>query len=125
MAPNRATRSCIRTTNAGLTQSGEEPGWYAGPPGSRAWRQVWWSLRTEGSTSNDDSMMPTGVGEAEPDPLVEAQGPGSEGVPKGLSRGPLPGLDAGARWAATELFDCGPEAEERPVTIDVAAAFEE
>src|SRR6476660_7704985 len=88
-------RSSRTPTKAGLTQSGEEPGWYAGPTGSRARRHVWWSLRTLGITSNDDSVMPTGVkDELVPGPLGEEQGPGSVGMPRGPSPGPPVSVDA-------------------------------
>src|SRR3954451_11603895 len=71
-----------------VTQSGEQPGWYAGPPVSRARLPVQRSRRTAGVASNDGSTTPAGA-EAGlvPDRLGEAQGPGSDGGPGGASRG--------------------------------------
>src|SRR5687768_17304218 len=80
--------------NAGLTQSGEEPGSYAGPPGSRARRQEQGSASTAGIESPRDSVMPTGVTELEPDPLGETQGPGAEGELWGPSTGERVSVDA-------------------------------
>ena len=69
-----ATGSRVRVRTQDLTQSGEEPGWYAGPPGSRARRHERRSRWTEGDPSHDDSVTPTGAKEVELDPLGEAQG---------------------------------------------------
>jgi hypothetical protein len=100
-----ATGSRVRRGTQDLTQSGEEPGSYAGPPGSRARRHEQWSRRTAGTTSNDDSWMPTGVKELEPDPLGEAQGSGTEGVPKGLFAGDSSSIDGAPRCMAAVVAD--------------------
>jgi hypothetical protein len=102
------TGSRVRRRTQDLTQSGEEPGSYAGPPGSRARRQERWSRRTEGITSNDDSVTPTGVMELEPDPLGEAQGSGTEGVPNGLSAGDSPSTDDVVRCCPAAVAEPSP-----------------
>ena len=49
---------------------------------------------TVGTVSPEDSAMPTGVTELEPDPLGEAQGPGAEGESRGPSTGERESVDA-------------------------------
>jgi hypothetical protein len=71
--------------------------------------------------SNDDSVMPTGVYEVEPDPLGEAQGSGTEGARRGespavgvVARSSMAGLadrcplaSKAARSSASEVFPEG------------------
>ncbi len=84
---------------------------------------MWWSLRTLGITSNDDSVMPTGVkDELVPDPLGEAQGSGRLGMPRGPSPGPSASVDARARSGVVER--CA-RAEERYFADELAVVFVE
>ena len=82
---------------------------------------MWWSLRTLGITSNDDSVMPTGVkDELVPDPLGEAQGSGRLGMPRGPWPGPSASVDA---WARSGVAESCPKSAEKSFDRKVSMAF--